>query len=120
MLQNWKEVIKMMLGAHPEIDDEARERKQKIMNKVFGGAQDIDGAIMHLDARKERMEKSILLNLRKNTNGFYNAFQAIPRNTRFIYIHAYQSFVWNRVVSERLKRFGTKVLVGDLAIKKEC
>jgi tRNA pseudouridine13 synthase len=27
--------------------------------------------------------------------------------------------VWNRVVTERLKRFGTKVLVGDLAIRKD-
>ena len=43
----------------------------------------------------------------------------MARNTRFIYIHAYQSYVWNRAVSERLAKFGRKVLVGDLAIRKE-
>lgn len=48
------------------------ERKQKIMSKVFDH-QDIDGAIVLLD-RRDRQEKSILLNLRKNVNGWYNAF----------------------------------------------
>lgn len=52
-------------------------------------------------------------------NGYYNAFQSISKGTRFIYIHAYQSYVWNKAVSERIRRFGRKVLVGDLVIKKE-
>lgn len=34
-------------------------------------------------------------------------------------MHGYQSYVWNKVVSERLRRFGRQVLVGDLAVKKD-
>jgi len=34
-------------------------------------------------------------------------------------VHGYQSYVWNRAVSERLRRFGRQVLVGDLVIKSE-
>lgn len=35
-----------------------------------------------------------------------------------MYLHAYQSYVWNKVVSERVKRFGTsKPMVGDLVLE---
>lgn len=33
---------------------------------------------------------------------------------RLTYIHAYQSFLWNTVVSKRLSTFGPKPIVGDL------
>ena len=36
-----------------------------------------------------------------------------------IYVHGYQSYIWNRAVSERLRRFGRKVLVGDLVVRSE-
>lgn len=31
-----------------------------------------------------------------------------------MYLHAYQSLIWNKVVSRRVKEFGLKVLPGDL------
>jgi tRNA(Glu) U13 pseudouridine synthase TruD len=49
---------------------------------------DYDTALQMLD-RRDRIEKVILLALRKHPNGYYNAFESISRNNRFIYVHAY-------------------------------
>lgn len=44
----------------------------------------------------------------------------IPRNLRTMYVHAYQSYVWNAIVSVRLKRYGSEAaVVGDLVYVEE-
>ena len=45
-----------------------------------------------------------------------SALNMIPLMQRLMYLHSYQSLLWNRVVSRRFKEFGTKVLIGDLFI----
>lgn len=71
-------------------------------------------------------ENAILFFLSKRTkdtslndyseSDYYNAIMKIPRNLRTMYVHAYQSFVWNKVVSYRIKTFGLNVIAGDLVI----
>ena len=78
----------------------------------------IGEAIAMLD-RRDRLERTVLFALKSNPNDFYNAFASISRNTRFIYIHAYQSYVWNRAISERLKRHGHAVLLGDFVVRPD-
>ena len=107
----------MILGQHAEIDQKAVERKKKLLKLVFED-YDIEEAIQSLD-RRDRLEKAVLLMLKRQLNGYYNAFNNIARNTRLIYVHGYQSYVWNKAVSKRMSRFGRKVLVGDLVVKRE-
>ena len=68
------------------------------------------------------------------------AIRCIPHNIRMFWIHAYQvsfhfsqycsisihlnlnllqSYVWNRVATERIKRWGLRPVVGDLYLEKE-
>lgn len=122
--QNWRKVAELILSQHADFDATSKIRKDKMVELVFGPSEgagtreNIECAIDILD-RRDRLEKTVLFSLRTSPNDYYNAFTAISRGTRFIYIHAYQSYVWNRAVSERLRRFGKKVLVGDLVAKAD-
>lgn len=45
------------------------------------------------------------------------ALRAIPRSMRTMYVHAYQSFLWNHAASLRFEAYGAdKVVAGDLVL----
>lgn len=47
---------------------------------------------------------------------FAEAINALPYHARLMWLHAYQSYIWNHAASERVKRFGARVVVGDLVM----
>ena len=47
---------------------------------------------------------------------FVGALQSIQRNMRLMYVHAYQSMVWNTAAGKRWEMHGAKVVEGDLII----
>ncbi|SGZ40695.1 related to Multisubstrate pseudouridine synthase 7 [Hanseniaspora guilliermondii] len=48
---------------------------------------------------------------------YFTAILKIPRNLRLIYIHAYQSYIWNLATSYRVAQHGLNVVPGDLVIE---
>ncbi|GAB7355496.1 hypothetical protein MBLNU459_g5989t1 [Dothideomycetes sp. NU459] len=50
---------------------------------------------------------------------FQGALQMIARNLRLMYVHAYQSLVWNMVAGQRRKLYGGTVVEGDLVLVSE-
>jgi tRNA pseudouridine13 synthase len=49
------------------------------------------------------------------TEAMENAYYRIPRTLRTMFVHAYQSWVWNLAASERVK-LGLKPIPGDLSL----
>jgi len=54
--------------------------------------------------------------LQRDPGNFQSALFGLQKNTRLLYIHAYQSYVWNSVVSKRVEKFGAKLVIGDLVL----
>ncbi|MCJ1468543.1 hypothetical protein MMC07_007172 [Pseudocyphellaria aurata] len=71
--------------------------------------------------KKFSAEASIIRHLAnpERKNDYLGALQTISRNLRLMYVHAYQSLVWNVAASERWKRHGAKIIEGDLVLVNE-
>ena len=77
---------------------------------------------------KSNIEKSLCGTIDKHirngttvTDGMFKKVidESIQHKTKSLYIHAYQSYIWNKVVSRRFETFGKKVLIGDLYMNNE-
>ncbi|KAK6440742.1 multisubstrate pseudouridine synthase 7 [Oleoguttula sp. CCFEE 5521] len=77
--------------------------------------------------RRFQAENSIIAFLGAKGNGRGNAqardwqgaLMSIQRGLRLMYVHAYQSLIWNLVAGRRLKLFGGRVVEGDLVVVGE-
>lgn len=90
------------------------------MRKRYKEHGDIDMALRNFP-RHLVAERAILQCLKKCPGNHLQALKGIPRTLRMMYVHSYQSYLWNHAASMRVEKYGiSQVVEGDLVYNKEC
>lgn len=120
--KDFREALRLVLEAgalHGDADEEdappavlaTRQAQAAVAEKRYEDAY-------RLMPKKGVAERAVLEKMKMpgwSPNDALGPFQNIPRSLRLMYVHAYQSYLWNRLVSERVARFGAlSPVVGDL------
>ena len=86
--------------AQPSVHEhpESREAREQLRD-----TQDFEGALRRFP-RFLKYERFMLGHLVKEPRDFVGAFRELPLNLRKLFVHAYQSFLFNIFLSERIER----------------
>ncbi|OXB56317.1 hypothetical protein ASZ78_009648 [Callipepla squamata] len=110
---NWNEVMDLILKPRPG----AEKGYLVKCREEWAKTKDPAAALKKLPV-KRCVEGQLLRGLLKyGMKNIISAFGIIPRNNRLMYIHSYQSYVWNNMVSKRIEEYGLKAVPGDLTLK---
>jgi tRNA pseudouridine13 synthase len=110
-------------GIQVSQDDRNRAKALHIWKTTSNGSE-----ALNLLPRKFTAERNIIQHLssRNSKTGRHDrktdwqgALMTIPRTLRLMYVHAYQSLVWNTVAGKRWATYGDKVVEGDLVLVNE-
>ncbi|KAF3926792.1 hypothetical protein ABW20_dc0100022 [Dactylellina cionopaga] len=123
LLGDWKKAVYQIMAYDDEtLETAPREEKQRAeaCKLWFEDPTSSDKAVAAAKTMPAKFvsENAILrwFSRPSEAGNYLAALQKIPRNLRLMFVHAYQSYIWNTIASERLKRYGTTIRAGDLVV----
>lgn len=88
--------IRFLCETTEETNAEAREARKELSE-----TRDFSKALGYFP-KHLRLERSVLAHLANNPNDFTGALRHLPRNILLLFVHAFQSHMFNRLLSDRL------------------
>lgn len=105
--KNWQGVVETLL-MEDTYDNSVNLQKKELYEKgEYRKAERLLG-------NKHMIQKNLFAGLARLGTNYCSVFESLPRNSRMIYGHALQSYIWNKATSRRIKEFGPEIHVGDL------
>ncbi len=112
---NVKEAVMLYLTHSVESEEEEVKEARKSLAKRNDFAE-----ASRLFPVKCRYERAMLHHLCKHPNDFVGAFAKLPKQLRYLFTHAYQSYLFNLVIDERFRQgVGLKKVKGDILIENQ-
>ncbi|MFH1663654.1 MAG: tRNA pseudouridine(13) synthase TruD [archaeon] len=96
--------------------NEAEEEDIRTARKNLENSMDFEKALKEFPL-KLRYERAIINHLNSNKEDFVGAFRVLPKSLRYMFVHAYQSYLFNKIINERIRNgIGLKEAEGDILI----
>ena len=109
-----KAVMLYLTATSPQEEEEVKEARLQLLE-----SRDFSSASKNFPV-KYRYERALIHHLCKYPNDFVGAFRKLPRALCYLFTHAYQSYLFNRIIEERIKAgFGLKEVNGDILLENQ-
>jgi tRNA pseudouridine13 synthase len=106
-----KAVMLYLTGTNDSEEESVRKARNNLKE-----TRDFKRAIKEFPL-KFRYERAILSHLNLHESDFVGAFRVLPKALRYMFVHSYQSFLFNKIIEERIKEgIGLKKIKGDILV----
>ncbi|MDP8011847.1 MAG: tRNA pseudouridine(13) synthase TruD [Thermoplasmata archaeon] len=108
--KKFDEAVRSYIGLTFSFDRDVDARK------YFYETLDPEGTIKLMKGKMD-YEYIMLKHLCEKPNDYKGAIERLPRTLKMMFIHGYQSYLFNKILSERLKKYSIfEPMVGDIAL----
>ncbi len=94
--------------------------------EIYAARKAIDDGVSYKDALLKfpdflGFEKAMLNKLVVDENDYIGALEALPKNLQMMFVHAYQSYIFNRILSRRIREgmLTCEPQIGDIVVPKD-
>ncbi|GMF44759.1 unnamed protein product [Phytophthora fragariaefolia] len=105
----WEDALRLILAVQTSDSKDGATAKQ-----LYLESHDVEASLKLMPFTMS-IERQVLQGLKRfGSDAFQQAVLSVPFSRRVMYMHAYQSYLFNRMASLRLRMYGNKVVEGDL------
>jgi len=98
-LGDFREAVRTYVGAPSEYESEVVQNARAL----YFEKGDVEQSFQEFPGNCN-FERTLLYHLRNHPDDYVGALKQLPKNLLMMFIHSYQAYLYNRILSERLRR----------------